>query len=137
MDLSDRGICPARMASICKFASVCLYLYLFVFSFYCICLWICLIGAFARHEWHPWRELLPGELSATDFAVVFACICIFLYLYFIVFVLVLLSLDLQTAVGFSVGGDAYLIFVIFFTRTKFLENKIYTEKTRKLRQNTQ
>ena len=25
----------------------------------------------------------------------------------------------------------------FFTRTKFLENKIYTEKTRKLRQNTQ
>ena len=24
----------------------------------------------------------------------------------------------------------------FFTRTKFLENKIYTEKTRKLRQNT-
>ena len=32
---------------------------------------------------------------------------------------------------------AYLIFVIFFTRAKFLENKIYTEKTRKLRQNTQ
>ena len=31
----------------------------------------------------------------------------------------------------------YLIFVLFFTRTKFLENKIYTEKTRKLRQNTQ
>ena len=24
--------------------------------------------------------------------------------------------------------SAYLIFVIFFTRTKFLENKIYTEK---------
>ena len=35
------------------------------------------------------------------------------------------------------GGRAYLIFVVFFTRTKFLENKIYTEKTRKLRQNTQ
>ena len=33
--------------------------------------------------------------------------------------------------------EAYLIFVIFFTRAKFLENKIYTEKTRKLRQNTQ
>ena len=32
---------------------------------------------------------------------------------------------------------AYLVFVIFFTRAKFLENKIYTEKTRKLRQNTQ
>ena len=32
---------------------------------------------------------------------------------------------------------SYLIFVIFFTRAKFLENKIYTEKTRKLRQNTQ
>ena len=31
----------------------------------------------------------------------------------------------------------YLIFVIFFTPAKFLENKIYTEKTRKLRQNTQ
>ena len=25
-------------------------------------------------------------------------------------------------------GNAYLIFVIFFTRAKFLENKIYTEK---------
>ena len=32
---------------------------------------------------------------------------------------------------------AYLIFVIFFTRAKFFENKIYTEKTRKLRQNIQ
>ena len=32
---------------------------------------------------------------------------------------------------------AYLLFVIFFTQTKFLENKIYNEKTRKLRQNTQ
>ena len=32
---------------------------------------------------------------------------------------------------------AYLIFVIFFTRAKFLENEIYTEKMRKLRQNTQ
>ena len=32
---------------------------------------------------------------------------------------------------------SYLIFVVFFTRTKVLENKIYTEKTRKLQQNTQ
>ena len=31
----------------------------------------------------------------------------------------------------------YLILVILFTRAKFLDNKIYTEKTRKLRQNTQ
>ena len=31
----------------------------------------------------------------------------------------------------------YLIIVIFFTLTKFLENKIYTQKARKLRQNTQ
>ena len=31
----------------------------------------------------------------------------------------------------------YLIIVIFFTLTQFLENKIYTEKARKLRQNTQ
>ena len=30
-----------------------------------------------------------------------------------------------------------LIIVIFFTLTQFLENKIYTKKTRKLRQNTQ
>jgi len=30
--------------------------------------------------------------------------------------------------------STYLIFVIFFTRAKFLENKIYTEKTRKKRQ---
>ena len=37
----------------------------------------------------------------------------------------------------SAHTSSYLIFVIFFTRTKFLENKIYTEKTRKLRQNTQ
>ena len=34
-------------------------------------------------------------------------------------------------------SEPYLIFVIFFTLAKFLENKIYTEKTRKLRQNTQ
>ena len=33
--------------------------------------------------------------------------------------------------------EAHLIFVIFFTQAKFLENKIYTEKTHKLRQNTQ
>ena len=40
--------------------------------------------------------------------------------------------------GLSLNGcNTYLIFVIFFTRAKFLENKIYTEKTRKLRQNTQ
>ena len=26
------------------------------------------------------------------------------------------------------GGGPYLIFVIFFTRAKFLENKIYTQK---------
>ena len=31
---------------------------------------------------------------------------------------------------FKWRGGAYLIFVIFFTRAKFLENKIYTEKTR-------
>ena len=34
-------------------------------------------------------------------------------------------------------AETYLIFVIFFTRAKLLENKIYTEKTRTLRQNTQ
>ena len=28
----------------------------------------------------------------------------------------------------DIGNSAYLIFVIFFTRAKFLENKIYTEK---------
>jgi len=39
---------------------------------------------------------------------------------------------------FYIGvATAYLIFAIFFTRAKFLENKIYTKKTRKLRQNTQ
>ena len=32
---------------------------------------------------------------------------------------------------------SYLIIVIFFTLTKFLEDKIYTQKARKLRQNTQ
>ena len=39
--------------------------------------------------------------------------------------------------GVSRPLNTYLIFVIFFTRAKFLETKIYTEKTRKLRQNTQ
>ena len=39
--------------------------------------------------------------------------------------------------GRGIYMAAYLIFVIFFTQAKFLENKIYTEKTRKLRQNTQ
>ena len=34
-------------------------------------------------------------------------------------------------------SGSYLIFVIFFTRAKFLENKIYTEKARTLQQNTQ
>ena len=33
--------------------------------------------------------------------------------------------------------QTYLIIVIFFTLTHILENKIYTQKTRKLRQNTQ
>ena len=36
-----------------------------------------------------------------------------------------------------ISDQPYLIFVIFFTWAKFLENKIYTEKTRRLRQNTQ
>ena len=34
-------------------------------------------------------------------------------------------------------SGTHLIFVIFFTRAKFLQNKIHTEITRKLRQNTQ
>ena len=34
-------------------------------------------------------------------------------------------------------SETYLIFVNFFTQAKFLESKIYTKKTRKLRQNTQ
>ena len=38
-------------------------------------IWICLIGAFARPEWHQFANLQ-----------VFACICISLYFHFIVFV---------------------------------------------------
>ena len=38
---------------------------------------------------------------------------------------------------YGAGAGAYLIIVIFFTLTQSLENKIYTQKTRKLRQNTQ
>ena len=34
-------------------------------------------------------------------------------------------------------GLTYLIFVFFLHKQNLLENKIYTEKTRKLRQNTQ
>ena len=37
----------------------------------------------------------------------------------------------------NIAKTPYLIIVIFFTLTQFLENKIYTQKTRKLRQNTQ
>ena len=44
---------------------------------------------------------------------------------------------LPTTLSQSGAAWTYLIFVICFTRAKFLENKIYTEKTRKLRQNTQ
>ena len=32
--------------------------------------------------------------------------------------------------------ETYLIFVIFFTQARFSKNKIYSEKTRKLQQNT-
>ena len=38
----------------------------------------------------------------------------------------LCSLDVEIAIGQY--KDSYLIFVIFFTLAKFLENKIYTEK---------
>ena len=37
----------------------------------------------------------------------------------------------------SHNRHTYLIFVIFFTQAKFLENEIYTKKARKLRQNKQ
>ena len=61
-------------------------------------------------------------------------------LYFVFWTISKLRHDLKPySVDSGVGGlgGTYLIFVIFFTRAKFLENKIYTEKTRKLRQNTQ
>ena len=38
--------------------------------------------------------------------------------------------------GNQMNTAPYLVFVIFFTQAKFLENKIYTKKMRKLRQNT-
>ena len=38
----------------------------------------------------------------------------------------------QVVVDLVAHSGSYLIFVIFFTRTKFLGNKIYTKKTRKL-----
>ena len=43
----------------------------------------------------------------------------------------------QASLGQNTPFLADLIFVIFFTRAKFLEDKIYTKKTRKLLQNTQ
>ena len=47
--------------------------------------------------------------------------------------MIILTMD-----DFSQGEcDAIPYICLFFTRAKFLENKIYTEKTRKLRQNTQ
>ena len=76
----DEIICICMIEDLPDKNGIHLHKCLLVFVFYCICICICLIGAFARHEWHPWRELLPGELSATDFAVVFACFCILLYL---------------------------------------------------------
>ena len=47
------------------------------------------------------------------------------------------KLSLATLFFLNHNLSPYLIFVIFFTQAKFLENKIYTEKTHKLRQNTQ
>ena len=47
------------------------------------------------------------------------------------------SLDVCWTTHIHKQNKPYLIFIIFFTQAKFLENKIYTEKTRKLRQNTQ
>ena len=46
-------------------------------------------------------------------------------------------ITLMESFSITMPLKAYLLFVIFFTQTKFLENKIYTKKTRKLRQNTQ
>ena len=37
-------------------------------------------------------------------------------------------LDRLSSINFHAMDNAYLIFVIFFTRAKFFENKIYTEK---------
>ena len=45
--------------------------------------------------------------------------------------------SLVDQIGWEEKVMSYLIFVIFFIQAKFLENKIYTEKTCKLRQNTQ
>ena len=51
--------------------------------------------------------------------------------------LIVIAQQLKFHRCYALVVNPYLIFVVFFTRTKFLENKIYTEKTRKLRQNTQ
>ena len=45
------------------------------------------------------------------------------------------SKHISVFLGTDIGGIPHICH--FFTRAKFLENKIYTEKTRKLRQNTQ
>ena len=45
--------------------------------------------------------------------------------------------QLPRRLPFYKTARSYLVFVSFFTQAKLLENKIYTEKTRKLRQNAQ
>ena len=47
------------------------------------------------------------------------------------------NLRLRLSDSRKINYFTYLLFVIFFTQTKILENKIYTGETRKLRQNTQ
>ena len=46
-----------------------------------------------------------------------------------------LSLERKIAINFDDQSKPHICH--FFTQAKFLEDKIYTEKTRKLRQNTQ
>ena len=56
--------------------------------------------------------------------------CLYLYLYFMFAILI-------SRYCSYIESEVIPDICHFFTRAKFLENKIYTEKTRKLRQKTQ
>ena len=59
------------------------------------------------------------------------------FTYIIICHLVTFEPLLNHLLALSFHPTPFLIFVICFTRAKFLENTIYTDKTRKLQQNTQ
>ena len=115
-----------------------LYLYLYLYIFVCICIWIgsctwfrfqfqsCMSGARSKES-----NQCPGltlTCTHTQLCIHICIFCICISYPHLIAPLYSISLNLGLHIPFICH---------FFTQTKFLENKIYTNKTRNLRQNTQ